>query len=123
MARSAADCAAILQVIAGWDAHDPTSIDTPVPEYSSEVGKSIRDMRIGIDRSYSFDGTDLQIATALEKAIAVLEGLGARIVEVTNAGLRRTGRGMEHDVRHRNGSRSPRYLSRTRGMNIYNTFN
>jgi|TARA_B110000261_G_scaffold51653_2_gene61122 amidase len=82
MARSAADCAAILQVIAGWDAHDPTSIDTPVPEYSSEVGKSIRDMRIGIDRSYSFDGTDLQIATALEKAIAVLEGLGARIVEV-----------------------------------------
>jgi amidase len=82
MARSTADCAAILQVIAGWDAHDPTSIDTAVPEYSADVGKSIRDMRIGIDRSYSLDGTDPQITTALEQAVTLLEGLGARIVDV-----------------------------------------
>jgi amidase len=82
MARSAADCAAVLQVIAGWDAHDPTSIDTPVPAYTAEVGKSVRDMRIGIDRSYSFDGTDPQIVAALEEAITVFEKLGARIIEV-----------------------------------------
>ena len=82
MARSTADCAAILQVISGWDVHDPTSIDTPVPEYSAEVGKNICGMRIGIDRLYSFDGTDPQIVTALEQAIYVFEGLGARLVEV-----------------------------------------
>lgn len=83
MARSAADCAAILQVIAGWDVLDPTSVDTPVPDYVAEVGKGVRDMRIGIDRSYAFGGVDLQVAEALERAIDVFEGLGARVVHVT----------------------------------------
>ena len=83
MARSAADCAALLEVIAGWDAHDPTSIDVPVPDYSSQIGKGVRDMRIGIDRSYSLGGVDPEVAAALERAIGVFEGLGARIVEVT----------------------------------------
>ena len=83
MARSAADCAAILQVIAGWDANDPTSLDVPVPDYAAEIGTSVRDMRIGIDRAYSFGGVDPQVATALERAIDVFSGLGARIVEVT----------------------------------------
>lgn len=83
MARSAADCAAILQVISGWDPHDPTSIDTPVPDYAAEIGKGVRDMRIGIDRSYSLSGVDPQVAAALERAIGVFKGLGARVVEVT----------------------------------------
>lgn len=83
MARSAADCAAILQTIAGWDAADPTSLDVLVPDYTAEVGKSIRNMRIGIDRSFCFDGVDAQVADALEHALEVFETLGARIVPVT----------------------------------------
>jgi amidase len=83
MARSAADCAVVLQAIAGWDRQDPTSLDVPVPDYSAEIGKSVRDMRIGIDRSFCFDGVDAQVARALEDALAVFERLGARIVDVT----------------------------------------
>lgn len=83
MARSAADCAPILQAIAGWDAMDPTSIDAPVPDYGAEVGRSIRDLRIGIDRRYSHDGVDRQVTDALDRALEVLASLGARIVEVT----------------------------------------
>ncbi len=83
MARSVADCAALLQVLAGWDPQDPTSIDAPVPEYGAEIGKGVRDMRVGIDRAYAFDGVDPQVAEALERAIEVLERQGARIVEVT----------------------------------------
>ncbi len=83
MARSAADCAAVLQVIAGWDRHDPTSIDAPVPDYLAELGKPVRDMAIGVDRAYAMEGIDPQVSEALEKAIAVFESLGARIVEVT----------------------------------------
>ena len=75
MARSTADCAAILQVIAGWDAHDPTSIDTAVPEYSADVGKSIRDMRIGIDRSYSLDGTDPKLLQRWSKPLLCWKAL------------------------------------------------
>lgn len=83
MARSAGDCAAILQAIAGWDVHDPTSIDTPVPDYLATLDAGVRDLRIGIDRSYSLSGVDPQVADALEKAIDAFETLGARVVEVT----------------------------------------
>ncbi len=82
MTRSAADCAAILQTIAGWDANDPTSIRSPVQDYLGEVGKSIRDMRIGIDRDYAFSGVDDEVVEAVEAAIAVFRELGADIVEV-----------------------------------------
>lgn len=83
MGRSAADCAAVLQVIAGWDVHDATSLDVPVPDYMAEIGKSVRDMRIGIDRKYAFSDVDSQVAGALENAIEIFSRLGARIVEVT----------------------------------------
>ena len=83
MARSAADCAAMLQAIAGWDANDPTSIDAPVPDYLAETGKSIRDLRIGIDRRYALSGVDPEVVAGIEEALAVFESLGARIVDVT----------------------------------------
>ena len=83
MARSAADCAAILQAIAGWDANDPTSMDVSVPDYMDALGKSVRDMRIGIDREFSFRGVDQQVVDAVEDALDVFSQLGARIVDVT----------------------------------------
>ncbi len=82
IARSAADAAALLQAIAGWDKYDPTCIDAPVPDFMAQVGKSIRDLRIGIDRKYALDGVDSQVAEALERAVNVFESLGARIVYV-----------------------------------------
>lgn len=82
MARSAQDCAAILQAIAGWDVNDPTSIDRPVQDYMAGVGQSIRGMKIGIDRTYVSSGVDAEVVEALEGAIAVFEDLGARIVDV-----------------------------------------
>lgn len=82
MARSAADCAVMLQAIAGWDAQDPTSLDAPVPDYAGALGKPVRDMRIGIDRSYCLDHVDPEVALALEQAVAVFEAQGARIVEI-----------------------------------------
>ncbi|MEW9918755.1 amidase [Marimonas sp. MJW-29] len=83
MTRSAADCAATLQVIAGHDPKDPTSLDVPVPDYMSGLGRGVRDLRIGVDRDYAFDGVEASVAAALEAAIAQFERLGARIVEIT----------------------------------------
>ena len=82
IARSAQDCAAILQAIAGWDANDPTSIDSPVSSYMAEVGRSIRDMRIGLDRDYAFSDVDAEVVKALEAAVEVFEELGGRIINV-----------------------------------------
>ena len=82
MARSVQDCAAILQVIAGWDVNDPTSINRPVQDYMGEIGRSIRGMKMGIDSNYAFADVDPEIAAALNSAILVFEDLGARMVEI-----------------------------------------
>ena len=50
--RSVADAAAVLQVIAGYDYQDVTSLDHPLPDYSASLGKCIKGLRIGVDEKY-----------------------------------------------------------------------
>jgi amidase len=55
MARSAADAAAILAVIAGSDPNDPTALLDPVPHYMAVVGEGVRGLRIGVDAAWNRD--------------------------------------------------------------------
>jgi amidase len=82
MCRSAADAAAMLGVIAGADANDPTALRAPVPNYLSGIGDGIRGLKIGVDRSYTQDGIDPQVVAALLEAERALADLGAEIREV-----------------------------------------
>ncbi len=82
MARSAADAAAILGVIAGADALDPTAIPDPVPDYLAGLGQGVRGITVGIDRRYNEDGIDGQVTAAVRAAEEVLAALGATVREV-----------------------------------------
>jgi amidase len=82
MTRSAADAAAILGVIAGADPNDPTALQAPVPNYLGEIGRGIRGVTIGIDRSYNSEGIDPEVVAAVEAAESVLASLGAKIRDV-----------------------------------------
>jgi amidase len=82
MARSAADAAAMLGVIAGADRNDPTTYMAPVPDYLESIADGIRGARIGIDRNYTTDGVDAQVVAALVEAERVFVELGATIREV-----------------------------------------
>jgi aspartyl-tRNA(Asn)/glutamyl-tRNA(Gln) amidotransferase subunit A len=81
-ARDVRDCARIAQVIAGRDPRDATSADVPVPDYEAALGKSVKKLRVGVVRESLGDGCDAEVRTAIEKAIDVLKGLGASIVDV-----------------------------------------
>ena len=83
MTRTAADAAAMLGAIAGADPSDPTALQDPVPDYMAELARSIRGMRIGIDRAYVSDGIDEQVVGAVQEAEKVLASLGAKIREVS----------------------------------------
>ena len=83
MARTAADAAAVLGVIAGADKDDPTALPDPVPDYLGSIGAGISGITIGIDRSYTTDGIDPAVTAVLDAAEVVLAGLGARITDVT----------------------------------------
>jgi amidase len=82
MARTAADAAAMLGVIAGADAHDPTALPDAVPDYLAQIGGSIRGLTIGIDRAYTTEGVDPQVVAALRETERVLVALGADIREI-----------------------------------------
>lgn len=81
--RSAEDAARLLGVMAGFDARDSTSIDQPVPDYTSSIGDSIKGLRVGIVREHFDAGLDQQTGARVKEAIAVLESLGATTVEVS----------------------------------------
>lgn len=82
-ARSAADLASVLAVIAGRDALDPSASHLPVEDYLAGLTGNIEGLRIGVDTDWTERDVDAETASALRTAIRTLERLGARIVPVS----------------------------------------
>ena len=82
LTKTVEDSALILQVIAGHDPHDHMSQDIAVPDYTAELGRGVRGLRIGVPRDAQWaDATDA-VAEACEQALQTLHGLGAELSEV-----------------------------------------
>jgi aspartyl-tRNA(Asn)/glutamyl-tRNA(Gln) amidotransferase subunit A len=81
-ARSAADAAATLQVMAGFDPRDSTSVDVPVPDYSATLDAPLKGLKIGLLREF-FEGLEARNAALIHEALAVYKSLGAQIQEVS----------------------------------------
>ena len=81
--RDVRDTALVLNVIAGHEPRDSTSVDLPVPDYTHALVDDVRGMVLGVPRETSAEGIDPQVAQSVEEAIAVLKKMGARIVEVS----------------------------------------
>lgn len=84
MAWSADDCALLLNVIAGYEPRDSTSLDIAVPDYlAATESKDLRGVRIGVLReSLDADGIDESVRAAVAHSIGVFAELGAEIVDV-----------------------------------------
>jgi len=83
LARSVADCALVLQAIAGPDPGDPGSSAEPVPDFAAELDRGVAGMRLGVPREYFFDIVEPEVKRLFDAAVATLEGLGAEVVEVS----------------------------------------
>jgi len=83
MARSAEDAAFGLAAMAGFDPRDSTSIDRPVEDYPARLTDSIAGLRIGIPKEYFDPGLDADVAARVHEALAVFEGLGAVLGDVS----------------------------------------
>lgn len=83
MARSAADCAVLLAVLAGHDARDATSVDRPVDDYTSGLTGSLAGVRIGVDPLLDRSALTVpELAEVLDAAVAELRAAGATVVPV-----------------------------------------
>jgi len=75
--KNVADCALVLNTIAGHDPRDSTSAPNPVPDYTKSLTPDIKKLRIGIPREYFVEGMQKEVRTCLETAINRLKELGA----------------------------------------------
>ena len=88
MAVSAEDCALLLNVMAGFDERDSTSLDRPAEDYTrlldeSRGDKPLAGLRIGLPREFFGEGCDAAVMAAAQAAIKEYENLGATTVEVS----------------------------------------
>jgi aspartyl-tRNA(Asn)/glutamyl-tRNA(Gln) amidotransferase subunit A len=82
-ARTTRDSGLLLNALSGRDPMDSTSLDQPVNDYTSLLGRDIKGLRLGIPKEYFVDGMDPQVRATVEKAIKQCESLGAELVEVS----------------------------------------
>ena len=83
MCRSTWDCAATLEVIAGDDPNDPTTLPEPAPAMLERIADGVSGMRIGYDHRYATEDVIPPIASAVAASVDTLASLGAEIVDVT----------------------------------------
>ena len=82
MARSAEDLASMLNVMAGFDERDSTSLQREKEDYARALAKPLNGLRIGLPKEFFAEGLSGDVAQAVEAAIAEYRKLGASIVEI-----------------------------------------
>ncbi|MDY6981520.1 MAG: Asp-tRNA(Asn)/Glu-tRNA(Gln) amidotransferase subunit GatA [Pseudomonadota bacterium] len=82
LTRSAEDAAIMLQLIAGFDPKDSTSVDLPVPDYRATLNQPLKGLRIGLPKQHFAEGLSPDVETQIREALKVYESLGATLHEV-----------------------------------------
>jgi aspartyl-tRNA(Asn)/glutamyl-tRNA(Gln) amidotransferase subunit A len=83
LGRSAEDCALMLQVIAGFDSRDSTSIQREVPDYHAGLGRSLAGLRIGLPEEYFSEHLDQGVVRVIESAIEIYQSLGCEVSSIS----------------------------------------
>jgi aspartyl-tRNA(Asn)/glutamyl-tRNA(Gln) amidotransferase subunit A len=83
MTISAEDSALLLNVMAGFDEKDSTSVNIPVPDYTQTLNDSLEGLKIGLPKEYFQEGLDNDIGKALEEAKKQYEKMGAVFYEIS----------------------------------------
>ncbi|HET6880507.1 MAG TPA: Asp-tRNA(Asn)/Glu-tRNA(Gln) amidotransferase subunit GatA [Pirellulales bacterium] len=83
LARTAQDAALLLEVIAGHDPYDSTSVERPVPAYSQMVTQPLQGLTLGLVREHFGEGLEAEVEAAVREAVKVYQSLGAKVKEIS----------------------------------------
>jgi len=83
LTRSVRDSALMLQVIAGYDPLEPSTVPVPVADYTGRLGQAVRGLKMGMPTNHYFELLDPEVERSVRQAIAALEGLGVELREVS----------------------------------------
>ncbi|MFD1363309.1 amidase [Lentibacillus salinarum] len=82
MTKTVKDAAGLLQIIAGFDKNDPTTVDVPVDNYMEQITGDVKDLVIGVNEDYFFNRVDPGIEQLVRDGIQKLVDQGAKVQEV-----------------------------------------
>ena len=88
IAKSAEDCAVILNAIAGYDPHDGTSSKNEVPDFTAKIGQDIKGLKIAVPKEFYADGIDDEVRKAVLAAADYYKSLGAELVDCSMPSLK-----------------------------------
>lgn len=83
IAKDVRDCALLLNVMAGYDAKDSTSVKMDVPDFTKVLGQSVKGLKVGVPAEYRPAGLNAEIAAYWDKGIEMLKNAGAEIVDIS----------------------------------------
>lgn len=83
--KDVTDSALLMNIIAGYDPNDSTSVNIEVPDYTKALTGSVKGLKVGIPKEYFVEGLDPQVDSAVKEAINTLKKLGAEFKEVSLA--------------------------------------
>ncbi len=83
MARTAEDCALLLNVMAGFDPRDATCLDRPKEDYTRSLNSPVAGLTIGLPKEFFAAGLASDVARVIDAAVAQFKALGAKVVEVS----------------------------------------
>ena len=83
LASTVEDTALLLEVLAGHDQKDSTSVDLPVPNYTETVDQPLEGLKIGLVDEHFGEGLDAEVGAAVRRAMTVFESLGAKVQRVS----------------------------------------
>lgn len=83
MTQTAEDAAILLNVMAGFDERDSTSVDAAVPDYLKTLDGTVKGLKIGLPQEFFGDGLDPEVANVIDQAVSEYKKLGAEIVDVS----------------------------------------
>ncbi|MCU7834084.1 MAG: Asp-tRNA(Asn)/Glu-tRNA(Gln) amidotransferase subunit GatA [gamma proteobacterium symbiont of Taylorina sp.] len=83
MTRTAEDAAIMLNVMAGFDSRDSTSVDEAVPDYTADLNAAMEGLKIGLPKEYFAEGLDDSVAKVIEAAVKEYEKMGAVVSEIS----------------------------------------
>jgi aspartyl-tRNA(Asn)/glutamyl-tRNA(Gln) amidotransferase subunit A len=83
LAQTAEDCALMLNVMAGFDKRDSTSVERPAEDYTRNLDRPLAGLKVGLPREYFAEGLSADVARVIDEAVAELKRQGATVVDIS----------------------------------------
>lgn len=82
LGQSAADCAMVLGSMVGHDPLDSTSVDMPAEDFTRDLGKSVKGLKIGVPRAWMGEGLDPEVLAAIDRMLDAYKAMGCEVVDI-----------------------------------------